>query len=262
MEKLRPDLQLDAFMARLAGRRQGILMLDYDGTLAPLAADPEGVRPYPGVSEVLDALMDAGHTRLVVVTGRSLHGSPPRLGMRRMPELWGSHGRERLLEDGSYTVMGIEEPVARALVMADEWGPEVEAAGGRCETKPGCVAFHWRGLEVWRARRLRQLLARRYRMQLPPGVIEWHDFDGGAEMRAPGTTKAAAVAGILADAPAALPVAYLGDDITDEDAFGALPADGLRVLVRPRFRPTAADVWLRPPEELLAFLKIWHRTNS
>ncbi|MBW7930326.1 MAG: hypothetical protein H3C57_03355 [Gammaproteobacteria bacterium] len=98
-------------------------------------------------------------------------------------------------------------------------------------------------------------------MQLPPGVIEWHDFDGGAEIRAPGTTKAVAVAGILADVPAALPLACLGDDLADEDA-SALHVDGLRVLVRPRFRPTAADVWLRPPEELPAFLKIWHRTNS
>ena len=52
-------------------------------------------------------------------------------------------------------------------------------------------------------------------------------------------------------------VAYLGDDMTDEDAFQAVKARGLAVLVRPQFRPTAADVWLRPPEELVAFMQHW-----
>jgi len=144
--------------------------------------------------------------------------------------------------------------------MADErGGPAVEAAGGRCEAKPGCVAFHWRGLE---ARHARQLPAYRYHMQLLLGAIEWHDFAGGAGLRAPGTTKAATVAGILVDAPPALPLACRGDDLADGDAFSMLPADGLRVLVRPLYRPTVADIWPWPPGELLAFLERWHGMHS
>jgi hypothetical protein len=34
---------------------------------------------------------------------------------------------------------------------------------------------------------------------------------------------------------------------------------GLSVLVRPDIRHTGADLWLRPPAELVAFLKNWHR---
>jgi hypothetical protein len=29
------------------------------------------------------------------------------------------------------------------------------------------------------------------------------------------------------------------------------------VLVRPQFRETAADLWIRPPEELVAFMRYW-----
>ena len=53
-------------------------------------------------------------------------------------------------------------------------------------------------------------------------------------------------------------VAYLGDDLTDEDAFRAIKGVGLGGLVRAEFRPTAADIWLLPPEELIDFLRQWH----
>jgi trehalose 6-phosphate phosphatase len=53
------------------------------------------------------------------------------------------------------------------------------------------------------------------------------------------------------------PAAYLGDDATDERAFRAISGRGLSVLVRPSWRQTAAELWLRPPEELLDFLNRW-----
>jgi hypothetical protein len=62
---------------------------------------------------------------------------------------------------------------------------------------------------------------------------------------------------VLAESPAGAAVAFLGDDLTDEDAFRALSGRGLSVLVRARPRSTAADVRLAPPAELLAFLDAW-----
>jgi trehalose-6-phosphatase len=52
-------------------------------------------------------------------------------------------------------------------------------------------------------------------------------------------------------------IAYLGDDFTDEDAFSAIKGKGLSALVRPEWRPTSADVWIIPPEELLSFFDRW-----
>jgi trehalose-6-phosphatase len=82
-------------------------------------------------------------------------------------------------------------------------------------------------------------------------------FDGGLELRAPGKNKGDAVNAILAETGPGVPAAYLGDDQTDEDAFRAIKGKGLAILVRPELRPTLADVWLRPPDELGRFLRDW-----
>jgi trehalose-phosphatase len=82
-------------------------------------------------------------------------------------------------------------------------------------------------------------------------------FDGGLELRSPARNKGDAVKTILSEMDAKSPVAYLGDDHMDEEAFHALQRRGLTVLVREQWRETAADLWIRPPGELLEFLSQW-----
>ncbi len=67
---------------------------------------------------------------------------------------------------------------------------------------------------------------------------------------------------MLNEQPEGTVVAYLGDDATDEDAFEAVGKHGLSVLVREERRTSAAEVWLRPPEELLEFLDRWIEATS
>jgi trehalose-phosphatase len=50
-----------------------------------------------------------------------------------------------------------------------------------------------------------------------------------------------------------LPV-YIGDDVTDEDAFRALAHRGVGIAVHEGPQPTAAAYTLRDPEEVRAFL--------
>jgi trehalose-6-phosphatase len=82
-------------------------------------------------------------------------------------------------------------------------------------------------------------------------------FDGGIEILGAKRNKADAVRAILAEMEIDTPVAYLGDDQTDEDAFRALQGRGVSILVRPHWRETAADIWLRTPIELSAFFHDW-----
>jgi len=77
------------------------------------------------------------------------------------------------------------------------------------------------------------------------------------EIRVSSVDKGYAVKSILKESSPDAAVAYLGDDLTDEDAFLALKDRGLRILVRPQHRPTAADLWLKPPEQLGEFLHQW-----
>jgi hypothetical protein len=54
-------------------------------------------------------------------------------------------------------------------------------------------------------------------------------------------------------------VAFLGLSGANKNTTGS--AYGIGVLVRDEFRPTAADLWLRPPVVLLAFLTHWHQAG-
>lgn len=94
------------------------------------------------------------------------------------------------------------------------------------------------------------------------GGLELLEFDGGVELRVSGRNKGSVVREVLAEEPTDAAVAYLGDDWTDEDAFRALRGRGLGVLVRDELRPTAAELWIRPPHQLVEFLDRWRAALS
>jgi trehalose-phosphatase len=74
--------------------------------------------------------------------------------------------------------------------------------------------------------------------------------------------KGDAIDAILQELGSSVPVAFLGDDLTDEDAFESLQGHGLPILVRPEYRETKASAWIRPPEELIGFFERWLRGIS
>jgi len=254
-----PEHLLDALFARLERVRQAVLMLDYDGTLAPFRPNAVDAHPYPEVTHALDSIMDAGHTRVVIVSGRWAKELIPLLGLKHRPELWGSHGWERVRVDRRYDAARVPAGTRTLLLALESWSGAVEALGGRVERKPAGVAFHWRGLSRPDVAAIRDELSQRWANLSRPTQLEWHEFDGGVELRAIGRDKGDVVRSIAAEAGADAALAYLGDDLTDEDAFEAMPAGGASILVRAEYRPTAADTWIRPPDGLVKFLARWNR---
>lgn len=234
-----------------------VLMLDYDGTLAPFHVRPECAVPYPEVVPILERIVAGGGTRLVIVSGRPANEVPPLLSLSKRPEIWGSHGWERLMPDGE-RVLEQPGPAARAGL---ESGAEAAAAltrlGARLERKLASIALHWRGLPDDTAKEIDVRARAAWVPLTSAGAVELLQFDGGLELRSVGCNKQFAVKAILSSVPADCAVAYLGDDVTDEDAFRALGPRGIAVLVRTQLRPTAADLWLQPPHELVEFLGHW-----
>jgi len=250
-------VDLAAFLERVSTAPQRVLMLDYDGTLAPFNARPEHAVPYTDVVPVLEAIAQAGGTRVVIVSGRPADEVPPLLSLTVRPEIWGSHGWERLMPDGTRIV---EEPGAgarAALAAGVTAAADLLQDGARLERKLASVALHWRGLPPRVMEELHERADAAWRPIAAGGAVELLRFDGGLELRSIGRNKQSAVKAVLSETPPDSAVAYLGDDITDEDAFRAVKLRGLGVLVRPELRETEADVWLKPPDELIAFLRRW-----
>jgi trehalose-phosphatase len=129
--------------------------------------------------------------------------------------------------------------------------------GTRLESKPGGIAIHWRGLSPEEASSVEHKTREVCTKFLKGSGLSLLQFDGGLELRAPAKNKGDAVSAILAEEGRSAAVAYLGDDETDENAFRAIKGRGLAVLVRPEPRPTMADAWLRPPDDLGQFLRDW-----
>jgi trehalose 6-phosphate phosphatase len=259
MRILQPGFDLERFFADLGRAERRALLLDYDGTLAPFHARRDQAFPYHGVRELLGAIQRAGHTRLVVISGRALADLAPLLGLDPPPELWGSHGWERQLPGGARQLAALEPAAARGLDQALALAL-ARGLAERCERKPTSVALHWRGLPAPAGQELRVWAQRNWAPLAGTAGLAMHGFDGGIELRAPGRDKGHAVRTILDELGEGAVVAYLGDDLTDEDAFAAVKGRGLAALVRAETRPTAADIHLRPPDELLAFVRRWHET--
>jgi trehalose-phosphatase len=232
-----------------------LLLLDYDGTLAPFHDDRMKALPWPGVRERLDRLSTLPSVQLALVTGRSARELAALLALEQPVEIWGSHGREHMTAEGAYTVATLAPVQQHAL---DQLEAAYTAAGfaAQVERKPASLATHWRTLDAAGAAQVEQIAREAYAGYCGRTGLQLMVFDGGVEMRSPSITKGNAALHMLNQSPTAA-TAYLGDDVTDEDAFAALRGRGLTVLVRETPRPTEASFWLQPPGELLSFLDAW-----
>jgi trehalose-phosphatase len=243
------------FFERVSRAPARALLLDYDGTLAPFTLDRTRAFPYREIPELIAQIM-RHQTRVVLISGRPATELLFLSGIHPHPEIWGSHGTERLHPDGSYEVDAPPLEQRTALQLASR-SLQACGLGPRTETKPGGIAVHWRGLSPEERSTIENKVRHLWSSPMNEHGLQMLPFDGGLELRAPGKNKGDAVTAILGEIGPQAAVAYLGDDQTDENAFRAIKGRGLAVLVRSEPRPTMADVWLRPPEELGNFLRGW-----
>jgi trehalose 6-phosphate phosphatase len=249
---------LDHFFSGFARGADPVLLLDFDGTLAPFRVDRFKARPWAGVRELLARIQHSGQTRMAVVTGRPAGEIAPMLGLAPPLEVWGLHGAERLYPDGRRELEPGSPAAQRTLAgLREQLGRD--SLGGLFEDKANGAVMHWRGVSAHKA----ALVEKRARALFEPLAqidgLRLLEFESGLELRV-GRDKGGAVEAILAETGTGGPVAYLGDDLTDEAAFRAVNAAGprgLSVLARRDWRETAAQIWLRPPGDLKAFLQMW-----
>ena len=255
--------QLENFFSSLRGAQAPLLLLDYDGTLADFRIDRFTARPWSGVRELLTEIQKDNCTQLRVITGRPAGEINPLLQLPAPVEVWGLHGAERLFTDGRRE---LQEAPTEALDKLDQLRLLLrkDAFGGLFEDKPNAVVMHWRGHSPHRAKLIEQKTRAVFEPAAEVVGLSLLPFESGIELRV-GRDKGGAVQAVIEQFGLDAPVAFLGDDLTDESAFRAvngLENPNLSVLVRKSLRDTSAAIWLKPPEELRWFLKRWLKATS
>jgi trehalose 6-phosphate phosphatase len=238
----------DSLPPPLSGLAPAALFLDFDGTLVELADAPGAIAVPSGLKPLLDRLAARLQGRLAVVSGRAVEDLRRHLGPAAAV-LSGSHGAELHYADGRCIPVSAPPGLAEARESIRRFAEGGE--GLLVEDKPAGVALHYR-LAPERAEEadsFLEALAERSGLALQRGKMV-------AELRPQGSDKGAALLRLMGEPPfaGARPV-FVGDDLTDEDAFRAAASlGGEGVLVGPA-RPTAARWRLEGVPEVTAWLE-------
>ena len=201
---------------------RALIALDYDGTLAPIVADPRTARAQPGAASALRELSGLVGT-LAVITGRPAEVAVELGGFAAVPGLvvLGHYGFEHW-QDGVLTSRPSPPGVAAARtrlpgVLAHAGAPE----GTWTEDKGHAVAVHTRraadpaGALAHLAGPLAELAAATG-LAVEPGRLV-------IELRPHGTDKGSALTALAAERNS-LAILFAGDDLGDRAAFAAVRA--------------------------------------
>lgn len=241
------------FRSLTAGRPA--IFLDYDGTLTPIVAEPTMATLSDRMRHILSEL--GKHCTVSIVSGRDLDNVRKMVGLEQLTYV-GSHGFEVLGPEGSYRQGGKGEPFLPSLAKAEEGLLAVaeQVPGAWVERKKFAVTMHYRRVEEKDVPRLERLFDKvasehpdlrkaggKKVFELLPN-IDWN--------------KGRMVESLLemmgSNGERTVPL-FIGDDVTDEDAFRVLADTGVTVVVSDHPRESAASYSLKDVNEVALFLE-------
>jgi trehalose 6-phosphate phosphatase len=223
------DVHSAAVRGQFAAASELLLCLDFDGTLAPIVADPARAELLPAAERALEAIEALPEISTAVVSGRGLDDLRERVPVATRA---GNHGLE-LERDGAVTVHPIARKRAAAVQgVCDQLKRELAPIPNtRIENKRLTGTVHVRSVPPDARETVREtthdvitdiagdalaVSSGKRVLEISP-AIPWH--------------KGAAVRLLAADHPDDTLVVYIGDDVSDETAFRALGADDIGVKV-------------------------------
>jgi len=236
--------------------RDGLaIFLDFDGTLTPIVKRPENARLSPDMKQTLKALSD--QCLVAIISGRDLNDVRKRVGIERLFYA-GSHGfdiagpKDKHIQNQQGTeFLPVLDQVE--FLLRDRLR---KISGSQVERKKFSIAIHYRNVETENIPQLKNIVVQvieddhGLKISLGKNVydiqpeLDWH--------------KGKAVRWLLdvleLDTDETISF-YIGDDITDEDAFQDLRDHDIGIVVKGKSRNTFADYTLGSPEEVRTFLE-------
>ena len=259
MSERRPRTELPSALTAFAqlseaiGERRPSVFLDYDGVLTPIVSHPDLALMTDETRSVVRRL--AAITDVAVISGRDTADVRAKVGL---DEVWyaGSHGFDIVgphgATSGDGTLDRFEQYIPVLIDAADEIEHEVaEMVGVHVERKRFAVAVHFReaieDVEPAIERIVSDIGDRDERLRVTTGKkifelrpsVEW---DKGKALEW-------LMGRLELDLDATTPL-YLGDDVTDEDAFAVLVGRGLGIVVGRDGEPSLAAYALEDPDEV------------
>jgi trehalose 6-phosphate phosphatase len=202
-----------------------LIACDYDGTLAPIVSDPMKALPLRETSVALRSLAALPQTDVAVISGRSLRDLA---ALSRLPaeiHLVGSHGTEFDIDFALDLDPALREKrttlVDALHVLADSY------EGMSLEKKPASVAVHYRNVDNSVTD---ELLAQVAAVADDIGELTVRHGKMVCELLLVPTDKGRALTTVRGNVGATA-VMFLGDDVTDEDAFATLAGPDVGVKV-------------------------------
>lgn len=238
---------------QLAGKRPAVF-LDYDGTLTPIVDRPELAIMTPEMRDTVRTLATVCVT--AIVSGRGLADVA---ALVKLEELIysGNHGFEISTPGTSHVHNEKGRPFMEAVAAISQHieGKIADIGGSIVENKTYSLSVHYRLVAPERVPEIEDIVDAA--LSDYPNLHKRHgkkvfeirpkiDWDKGKAVLLLLQTLAL-------DGPEVVPI-YIGDDITDEDAFRALKGRGIGVLVGNEERESAADYTLHDTDETQRFL--------
>ncbi|MDJ0786032.1 MAG: bifunctional alpha,alpha-trehalose-phosphate synthase (UDP-forming)/trehalose-phosphatase [Myxococcota bacterium] len=217
------------------------LFLDYDGTLTPIVDHPSKAKLQPAMRKALEACSRRKDTDVSIVSGRALGDVRKLVGDERLMYA-GNHGLE--IEGPGihpFRHQDLGHYASRTAALAQEL-EAVSSDGAWTEAKGPTLTFHYRGVpQAKRPKMIDEVVE----IMSRAGYQARHAH-AAVEARPPiGWDKGRAVLHLLRERygpnwSESVRVIYVGDDLTDEDAFRFLAGLALTFRVGSAEAPTAA----------------------
>ena len=247
----------DAAVRELRADRHLLLLLDFDGTLAEFLPDPDAVQLSDARRDLLLDLAARSDTTLGIVSGRRLADVRSRTMLPGRVWYSGLHGLEIEGPGVRFMHPDAENAFATLRQLSGGLSSELSALPGVfVEDKTLSLVAHFRDASPADAKHVPAIVERYARPFLEAGLfrlmhgacmlellpnIAWHKGSAVAWIRervAPDHDTACV---------------YVGDDVTDQDAFAAVRGRGLSVAASTR--ASGADIQIDGPTEVEELLR-------